>query len=39
MITRESGSRLLFEFLANPTPQGKKLLEVYLGKYPDEKAI
>ncbi len=39
MITRESGNQLLFEFLAHPTSQGKRLLEVYLKKYPDEKAI
>ncbi len=39
MLTRESGKQLLFEFLARPTTQGKKLLEAYLIKYPDEKDI
>lgn len=39
IITRESGNKLLFEFLAKPTPQGKKLLDVYITKFPDETLI
>lgn len=39
LITRDSGNELLFNFLASPTVQKQRLLEVYLKKYPDETAI
>lgn len=39
LITRNSGNELLFNFLASPTVQSQRLLEVYLKKYPDETAI
>jgi len=39
LITRESGNELLFNFLASPTVQKQRLLEVYLKKYPDETSI
>ena len=39
LITRESGNELLFNFLASPTVQKQRLLEVYLKKYPDETTI
>jgi len=39
LITRDSGNELLFNFLASPTVQKQRLLEVYLKKYPDETSI
>ncbi len=39
LITRDSGNELLFNFLASPTVQRQRLLEVYLKKYPDETSI
>ncbi|GAB1355048.1 hypothetical protein MASR1M12_37880 [Erysipelotrichia bacterium] len=39
LITRDSGNELLFNFLASPTVQKQRLLEVYLKKYPDETTI
>lgn len=39
LVTRELGNKLLFNFIASPTVQRQRLLEVYIKKYPDEKAI
>ncbi len=38
-ITRDSGSKLLLEFLDKPTLHGKRILDAYVTKFPDEALI
>lgn len=39
LLTRESGQKLLFQYLAKPTGQTKSLLEAYLKQFPDADEI